>query len=169
MTHLVENTNEIFTSMLQFKSALENQEHEAHDYLTNALSSYRSWYAHTVKGKLIFAPSKVCGHKADELLSYCETKGRIYSGKETEDRLQNFFKEVTIKEDHDELLIQLKELLATYGKKPNAKTRFNLIKTNNNTDDFDKDKADENTVALLHACYNDLSKTAKSKFRRLIS
>ncbi len=168
MDYLVQNEEEILESMLQFRTAIEDADHPSHDYLVRTLSGYKSWYVYYHGDLKIFSPSKVTGHKADELNEYCKTKGKNYSGKQTEDQLQNFFDEVTNSKKHGQLLNALTEYLAKYGKKPNSATRFNVISNSKHSNKMDLKSKEEHMVDLLHTCFLDLSEQSKSKLRRLI-
>ena len=117
---LIESYQEVVENVRQF-----NQDLVANEVICFQLSQFRAWYYAPELDAI--GPSKFIGYKRMNTARYRGGDGK--DGKETEPRLQRFFR--PIREGHPRYMYledKLHTLTARYSKKPNKLAHLNIPK-----------------------------------------
>jgi uncharacterized protein (DUF433 family) len=99
--------------------------------LQQLLSRSPAWYAVRVDGAFSLAPSKFVGYRDNNGPNYLASNGPdgAHDGRETERILERWFEDVPSGSALDrQLSAALTALLHPYGKSPNARARFRILK-----------------------------------------
>lgn len=107
------------------------QEVMLHAGLQKLLSRSPAWYAVRTEGTFALAPSKFVGYRDNTAAQYLANNGQdgVHDGRETERLLERWFEDVPPGSALDRSLhAALVSLLQPYGKSPNARARFRILK-----------------------------------------
>lgn len=144
-----------------------NNELKLSKALAKRLSNNVSWYFIEVDGEFLYGPSKWVGYKELDADTYISlTDGGELGGQLTEVSLVPLRREVAQNTSEHRLHYgRLTKLLATYGKSPNKRVRFNAVVAD---EEIEIDEADKeaNLVALLGAVIKTLPDSAKAHLKR---
>ncbi|SDL52803.1 hypothetical protein [Halarsenatibacter silvermanii] len=117
---LVENIEEVRENLKRFEAAFNNGRTE----ITKKLSQFKRWY---YDEKLdIFGPSKFIGYKEMQAEIYDNIYKNI-DGRETEQLLEEFSREIEDEEKRKELLMELESRLSSYDKKINKTASVRIL------------------------------------------
>ena len=124
MTAHTETYSEVANAIRAYNDALVTSKE-----LTRRLSNHTSWYFIKVNGVFLYGPSKWVGYKDLDADTYIRlTRNGELGGQLTEASLGPLRRKVTQNSsEHRSHYERLTELLATYGKTPNKRVRFNDV------------------------------------------
>ena len=125
---IVTNADDAVANITKFAKELA-----ASDVIQSRLGYVQSWYAvRRTNGEWAFGPSKFVGYRDNDAGKYIAFTGRPFEsdGRDTERALESWFETV----DSDaglgrELTKALEAFLAAWAKRPNARVRINVLKS----------------------------------------
>lgn len=168
---LVTKQEQVLQNIRNFQKEVETN--GRNNYLVDKMSHFRAFYAIKVDGKILLAPSKYIGYRDRDLdtsLTANMYAVNIYNldGRKTEDALKPWFVEVSSGPLYDELSIALDDLMASFGKKPNALVRFSVCKHDHPSAGEETGGGVTNLVEALLTIYREMPGDVQQEFRRRI-